>query len=126
MDRRKIPSFVVGWTDAYFHRSAYDLPLNPPSRRIIKFLQQFSKPERVTLFRGVHEYNKDNLTITSWTYDKKVAQRYISESKHGEILEVEFTSEKILLDTTFLNKDEKLFLGYDYIIDDKEVLIINI
>jgi len=36
-----------------------------------------------------------------------------------------FNPQSILLDTTTLNDEQKRQLGYDYEIDDKEVLIIN-
>jgi len=117
-----IPNYVIEWTDKYFHQSAFDVPVNYPSKKVLKFFVHFKKPDKVTLYRGVNKYNKDNREITSWTYDKKIAENYIKDG--GKIMEKEFPSENILLDTTTLNTKQKKLLGYDYKIDDKEVLII--
>lgn len=120
-----IPNYIIDWTDKYFHQSAFDIPVNYPNKKVLKFLTYFKKPEKVRLYRGVNKYNKDNRRITSWTYDQQVAERYAKEIS-GEIIETEFPSDKILLDTTLLTKTEKQQLGYDYKIDDKEVLILEI
>lgn len=119
-----IPSYICGWTDKYFHQSAFDTPVNHPSKRTVVFLGRFKKPNKVTLYRGIHIYNRDNKGVTSWTYDKRVAKRYAKEEE-GKVIEREFLSEQILLDTTVLNEREKEQLGYDYKIDDKEVLILE-
>jgi hypothetical protein len=120
-----IPAYIASWTDAYFHQSAYDVPVRYPSKRVIRQLKKISKNnEDIKLYRGINNYNKNNSNLTSWTYDKKVAQRYIMETG-GTVVEKTFTKEQILLDTNKLTKKEKLQLGYDYKIDDKEVLILN-
>jgi len=120
----QIPNYVIDWTDKYFHQSAFDVPVNYPSKKILKFLVRFKKPGKVRLYRGINRYNKENREITSWTYDRQVAERYAKEID-GEIIETEFSFSKTLLDTTFLTKAEKQRLGYDYKIDDKEVLILE-
>lgn len=120
-----IPNCVTNWTDKYFHQSAFNIPVDYPSKKALKFLAHFKRPDKVRLFRGVNKYNKDNKEITSWTYDRHVAERY-SKEIGSEIIETEFPASKILLDTTFLTKIEKQQLGYDYKIDDKEVLIFEI
>ena len=122
--QNKIPNYVVYWTDKYFHQSAFDVPLRFPSKKVITYLSKFKKEEKIKLLRGVHKYNKDSYTgIHSWTYDIEVASRYANEIS-GKVIEKLFEPEKILLDTTILNSEEKKFLGYDYKIDDKEVLVI--
>lgn len=120
-----IPNYVTDWTDKYFHQSAFDMPLNYPNKKVLNFLVRIKKPDKVKLYRGVNIYNKDNKEITSWTYDRQVAERYAKEIG-GEIIAVEFPSSKVLLDTTVLTKNEKQRLGYDYKIDDKEVLILGV
>lgn len=121
--RIKIPAYVSGWTDKYFHQSAFDEPWNFPSQKVIKFLSKFKRNKKVKLFRGINKFNKDCLEISSWTYDREIAKKYIQEG--GKIIEYEFSSEKILLDTTLLNREQKMLLGYDYGVDDKEVLILS-
>ena len=120
-----IPNYVTDWTDRYFHQSAFDLPLNHPNKKVLNFLVRTKKPDKVRLYRGVNRYNKDNRGITSWTHDRQVAERYAKEIG-GEVIGKEFQSSKVLLDTTLLTKEEKRRLGYDYKIDDKEVLILCI
>jgi len=122
-----IPNYVVDWTDRYFHQSAFDAPLGYPNKRIVKYLAS-AKTKRVgtvKLCRGVNAYNKDNRGITSWTYDRKVAERYAKETG-DEVIEMEFPLDKILLDTTLLTKVEKQRIGYDYKVDDQEVLILEV
>lgn len=119
-----IPGYVSTWTDKYFHQSAFDMPVEYPSKKVINFLTRFKKPDKVKLYRGLNHYNQDNKQITSWTYDMRVAERYASETK-GKISENEFSQDRILLDTTILTNEQKRLLGYDYKIDDKEVLILE-
>lgn len=120
----KIADYVVNWTDKYFHQSAFDIPLKFPNKKVIDFLAKFKKETKIKLCRGTNKYNAENYTgIESWTYDKKVASRYAA-GIGGQVIEKVFKPENILLDTTLLNKQEKLLLGYDYKINDKEVLII--
>ncbi|MCX6796225.1 MAG: hypothetical protein NTW06_01880 [Candidatus Falkowbacteria bacterium] len=121
----KIPSDVSGWTDKYFHQSVFDTPLKYPEVKIINFLCKFKKDKKIKLYRGMNKYNRSNYTgVESWTYDKRIAFRYIKELS-GKIVEKSFSSGKVLLDTTLLNKEVKELLGYDYKIDDKEVLILS-
>ncbi len=120
----KIPKYVINWTDKHFHQSAFDIPLKFPNKKVIDFLAKFKKEEKIKLYRGINKYNEENYTgVESWTYDKKVAFRYAKEVG-GKMIEKIFKLENILLDTTLLNKQEKILLGYDYKADDKEVLII--
>jgi len=119
-----IPSYVIDWTDKYFHQSAFDVPINYPNKKVLKFFTRFKKPDKVRLFRGINKYNKDNREITSWTYNRQVAESYAKEIE-GEVIENEFLSDKILLDTTLLTKMERQQFGYDYKINDKEVLILK-
>jgi len=125
LNKNTIPNYIIDWTDKYFHHSYFDKPINYPSKKVINFFKKFYIPSKIILYRGKNKYNKQNNQITSWTYDKKVASRYIKKLG-GKIIKAEFTSEKILLDTTFLTKKEKIQLGYDYKIDDKEVLILTL
>ncbi len=118
-----IPAYVVAWTDEYFHKSAFDTLIRYPEKKVIDFLSQFKKKDRVKLYRGVNKYNEGNEIIMSWTYDKKIAEGYIKDG--GKIIEKEFIPENILLDTTTLNAAQKKILGYDYKVDDKEVLVIQ-
>lgn len=118
-----VPSYVAEWTDEYFHKSAFDAPINFPDKKVIDFLSQFKKNNRLKLYRGINKFNKVNDAIASWTYDKKIAESYVKDG--GKIVEKEFTSENILLDTTALNTKQKKLLGYDYNIDDKEVLVFS-
>lgn len=117
-------AYVCAWTDKYFHQSAYDIPLNDPNKNIIKYLSQFKINNNLKLFRGVNKFNKDTTGIVSWTYNRKVAKKYIKED--GKIIEKEFQPNEILLDTTVLGDEQKKQLGYDYEIDDKEVLILKV
>ncbi len=120
----KIPVYVSNWADKYFHQSAFETPINFPGKKIVAFLQKFKKEGKVKLYRGVHKYNKENyIGVQSWSYDKNIALRYIKECG-GKIIEKTFKKEKILLDTTLLNKDQKILLGYNFGIDDKEILVI--
>ncbi len=122
-----MPSYVIDWTDKYFHQSAFDAPIGYPNKRIVKYFAS-AKADRigtVKLYRGVNTYNKNNRGITSWTYDRKVAERYAKEMG-DEVIETEFPFTKVLLDTTLLTKAEKQRIGYDYRVDDKEVLILEI
>lgn len=119
----KIPAYVSGWTDKYFHQSAFDVPWNFPNQKVIKFLSKFKKDKKIKLFRGINKFNEDSLEISSWTYDREIAKNYIQEG--GKIIKHEFGSEKILLDTTLLDREQKMLLGYDYGVDDKEVLVLN-
>ena len=121
---RSIPNYVATWTDKYFHQSAFDIPVNYPNKKVLKFFVSFNKPDKVRLFRVINKFNKDNEEITSWTYSRQVAERYAQEVE-GEVIEMEFDCSKVLLDTTMLTKTEKQQLGYDYKIDDKEVLILK-
>lgn len=119
----KIPKFVINWTDKFFHQSAFDIPLKFPNKKVIDFLATFKKEEKVKLYRGIHKYNEENYTgVESWTYDEKIAARYAKEIG-GRVVKKIFNPKNILLDTTLLNEQEKVVLGYDYKIDDKEVLI---
>ena len=122
---KNIPSYVSNWTDKYFHQSAFDVPINFPSKKTVSFLSRFKNQDRVKLYRGTHRYNMDNADITSWTYDKWIAKGYAQEID-GKVVEQEFQTGQILLDTTVLTKAEKKQLGYDYKSDDKEVLILGI
>lgn len=119
----KIPSFISSWSDEYFHKSAFDIPIKYPNKRVIDFLSQFKKKERIKLYRGINKYNKEDQPITSWTYSKKIAESYIKNG--GKIIKKKFSPEYILFDTTALNTKQKKLLGYDYKIDDKEVLILK-
>lgn len=121
--KTEIPAYVSSWTDEFFHKSAFDLPIKYPNKKVIGFLSRFKKNERIKLYRGINKYNERNKLIVSWTYDKKTAERYISDG--GKIIEQEFTPADILLDTTILNEELKQLLGYDYKVDDKEVLVIG-
>ena len=119
-----IPSYVCSWTDRYFHQSAFDEPLKSPNNNIVKYLSKFRPSEKVKLYRGKHKFNNKNYTgIESWTYDSKVAIRYAKIEKNGSVEEKEFLPKDILLDTTLLNNNEKKYFGYDYHLDDKEVLV---
>ena len=120
-----IPSYVSQWTDEYFHKSAFDFPIRFPNKKVIKFLSAFRKNEKVELYRGVNKYNEDNELISSWTYDKKIAKRY-SLDGNGKVIKKEFYPNQILLDTTILTEEQKKYLGYDYKIDDHEVIVIKI
>lgn len=125
MLNNKIPKYVIDWTDNYFHQSAFAIPLKFPTKKIISFLTYFKTEEKIKLFRGINKFNQENFTgVKSWTYSKKVAKRYAKE-QGGKIIEKIFNSKNILLDTTLLSDNEKKLLGYDYKIDEKEVLIIN-
>jgi site-specific DNA-methyltransferase (adenine-specific) len=119
-----IPGYVSEWTDKFFHQSAFDMPIGYPSEKVVNFLKRFKKPDKVKLYRGINHFNKNNKQVTSWTYDVRVAKRYAEEAE-GKIFENEFSQDQILLDTTILTSEQKRLLGYDYKIDDKEVLIIN-
>lgn len=120
----KIPAYVASWTDKYFHYSFYGDFLKFPSDKLIKFLSKYKKNENIVLYRGINKYNKDNLNgIESWTYNKKIANEYIKET-NGKIKKKEFTPSQILLDTTLLNSEEKFLLGYDYKVDNNEVLVL--
>ena len=118
-----IPVYVAEWTDKFFHQSVYDKPISFPNKNIISFLSRFRKTTPVQLYRGINKYNVENNLITSWTYEKDVATRYIENG--GKLVRRIFNPQSILLDTTTLNSEQKRQLGYDYKIDDKEVLIIN-
>jgi len=125
MSYKKFPNYVITWTDKYFHQSAFDMPVKFPSKKVINYLARFKKAGKIKLLRGINKYNKDNCAgVYSWTYDKKVALRYAKELE-GKVLEKTFLPEQIILDTTILNQQERVSLGYDYSVDDKEVLIIN-
>ncbi len=120
----KIPVYVTNWTDKYFHQSVFDIPLDFPGKRVVGFLANFKKKSKIKLYRGVNKYNKGDFTgVKSWTYEKKAASRYAKEVG-GKIVYKTFNAKNILLDTTLLSGSEKVLLGYDYKIDDKEVLII--
>lgn len=119
-----IPRYIAEWTDKYFHQSAFDVPVDYPSQKIVTFLLQFKKERAVKLFRGINKYNVDNTKITSWTYDHKTAERYAKETG-GNVVEKLFSPSQILLDTTLLTDKRKKELGYDYKIDDKEVVIMT-
>ena len=120
-----IPSHVSAWLDEYFHKSAYDVPIKPPTARIIKFLSQFKKNHVIKLYRGINKYNTEDDSITSWTYNKKVAERYVGDAGGGRVAEKEFAPECVMLDTTLLSEQQRKLMGYDYQEDDREVLIIK-
>lgn len=119
---KTIPTYVIDWTDRYFHQSAFDVPLSYPSKKTRVFLSKFRPTKPITLFRGINRYNKDNRGITSWSYSKRVAERYAKEIE-GYVIQQKIHPNQILLDTANLTKEEKYLLGYDYKIDDNEVLI---
>jgi hypothetical protein len=122
--KNKMPTYVSSWTDQYFHYSFYGNFLKFPSKKLIKFLSKYKKAEDVILYRGINKYNRKNFNgVESWTYDKEIAEQYIKETD-GKIEKKKFKSNKILLDTTLLNSEEKVLLGYDYKIDNKEVLVL--
>ncbi len=122
--KNNIPAFVSGWTDKYLHQSAFDIPVKFPSEKVIRFLSQFRPKTKITLYRGLHKFNKQNFTgIESWTHDKSVAERYSKSENNGKVEKREFYPNDILLDTTQPDDAEKRMLGYDYKIDDKEVLV---
>lgn len=121
-----IPNYIIDWTDKYFHQSAFSVPLNYPSKRVVKFFTAYSKrTSKTKLYRGIHQYNKNNKGVTSWTYDCKIAERYAKEIG-GKVIEKEIQPHKILLDTTRLTKAEKEQFGYDYKTNDKEVLVLKV
>lgn len=119
-----IPGYVSQWTDKYFHQSASNVPVNYPSEQIINFFAKFRKLQKIKLYRGINHFNKDNHEITSWTYDSEIAKKYVKEP-NGEIFSKEFLPDQVLLDTTLLDSEQKKQLGYDYKVDDKEVLILG-
>ncbi|MDD4901382.1 MAG: hypothetical protein PHS62_04785 [Patescibacteria group bacterium] len=119
----KIPAYISSWTDKYFHQSAYDIPLKFPSERIIKFFSIFKPNNPVKLYRGINQYNKKTKHIVSWTYKREIASNYIEEG--GDVVERIFHPKEILLDTTILTRMQKILLGYDYKVDDREVLVIT-
>lgn len=121
--KTEIPAYVSSWTDEFFHKSAFDVLIKYPTKKAIDFLSQFRKNERIKLYRGINKYNKGNKLIVSWTYKKKTAESYITDG--GKIIEREFAPTDILLDTTILSEEQKRLLGYDYKVDDKEVLVIG-
>ena len=121
--RVAIPAYVSSWTDDFFHKSAFDFPIKYPKKKVINFLSQFKKNERIKLYRGINKYNEVNNSVVSWTYSKKTAKSYINDG--GEIIEQEFAPSDILFDTTLLSVEQKRLLGYDYKVDDKEVLVIG-
>jgi len=116
----KIPAYILSWSDKYFHQSAYGLCIKFPNERIIKFFSLFKPDKPIKLYRGINKYNNETEGIISWTYKKEIAENYIKEE--GKIIERIFRPEEILLDTTYLKQDQKVLLGYDYEIDDEEVL----
>lgn len=118
-----IPAYVSEWTDKYFHHSAFDVPLNFPSQKVIEFLSKFKKDKKIKLFRGINKFNEKGLEISSWTYSKKIANGYAGDN--GKIIEKTFNSKEIVLDMTLLNKERRIALGYDYKVNDKEVLILS-
>ncbi|MBN4056769.1 hypothetical protein JYU19_00505 [bacterium AH-315-J21] len=119
-----VPGYVCGWTDAFFHQSAWVPPVMYPSKKVINYLGRFEKPVCVLLYRGINKYNIDTNLITSWTYEEQVAKRY-ADLPNGRVIEKEFLSSQILLDTTLLTESVKNQLGYDYKIDDQEVLVLE-
>ncbi|MEA3450153.1 MAG: hypothetical protein U9Q85_04255 [Patescibacteria group bacterium] len=122
--KNKIPAYVSSWTDKYFHYSFYGDFLKFPSKKLIKFLSKYRKTEDVVLYRGINKYNQKNFNVVeSWTYDKKIAEQYIKEIS-GKIEKKKFKVNQILLNTTLLNSEEKILLGYDYKIDNKEILVL--
>jgi len=121
--RTEIPAYVSSWTDEFFHKSAFDPPIKYPNKKVIGFLSRFKKNERIKLYRGINKYNERNKLIVSWTYDKKIAERYISDGV--KMIKREFGPADILFDTTILTGGQKQLLGYDYKIDDKEVLVMG-
>lgn len=118
----KIPSLISSWTDEYFHKSAFDIPIKYPNKKVVNFLSGFNKRKQIKLYRGINAYNETTGSVTSWTYNKRIAERYIKDG--GTIIEKNFIPEDILLDTTMLTAEQKKMLGYDYAIDDEEVLVI--
>lgn len=118
-----IPAHVAQWTDTYFHQSAYDKPINFPNKRVVSFLSRFRKTTPIQLYRGINKYNVENNLITSWTYNEDIAHRYIESG--GRVVNKTFNPQNVLLDTTILNAYQKQQLGYDYKVDDKEVLILE-
>ncbi|MDP2708857.1 MAG: hypothetical protein Q8O93_02300 [bacterium] len=122
--KNNIPAYVSGWTDKYFHQSAFGVPLKCPSKKIIEYLNKYKDNRKIRLYRGLNKYNKLNYSgVESWTYKKNIANRY-ADKISGEIIEKLFKPKNILLDTTLLNSVEKIMLGYDYAVDDREVLIL--
>lgn len=117
-----IPNYVSSWTDKYFHQSTFEPPIAYPSQRVIDFLIQFKRLNKVKLYRGINSCNRIDDQITSWTYDIDIARRYAKE-KSGKIICSQFSPEQILLDTTVLSCNERKLLGYDYEIDDREVIV---
>ena len=41
--RLSIPGYVAKWTDEYFHKSAFDIPIKYPDKKVIDFLSKFKK-----------------------------------------------------------------------------------
>lgn len=122
--KNNIPSIVSKWTDKYFHQSAFEEPLGFPSDKVIKFLSKFKPNTKIKLFRGNHKFNSQNFTgIKSWTYDKKIAGKYAKYENNSSVETKNFSPEEILLDTTLLNSMERKYIGYDFKVDDKEVLV---
>lgn len=120
-----IPEYVSEWTYNYFHHSTFDLPWKFPTKKILSSLSQFKKSELVILYRGVDRFNKNNPemnNIFSWTYDIEVAKRW-AEGLDGEVFVEEFKPDQIVLDTTLLNREQKIYMGYNYQIDNMEVLV---
>ena len=117
-----VPAQVSRWADKYFHHSAFDVPVKYPNKKIVAFLSRFQKNKPIELYRGINKYNEGNRLITSWSYSKEVAKGYIKDG--GKVQKKKFAPENVLLDTTVLNVEQKRLLGYDYQVDDKEVLII--
>ncbi|MDP3704501.1 MAG: hypothetical protein Q8R24_01155 [Legionellaceae bacterium] len=120
---KPIPAYIAKWTDNFFHQSAYNQPVSFPNKYIINFLSRFKKTTSIQLYRGINKYNTENNLITSWTYKKDIAARYTGNK--GKLVKKVFSPRNILLDTTTLNTKQKRQMGYDYKIDDKEVLIMN-
>lgn len=120
-----IPPYVSAWLDEYFHKSASESPIRLPSKKTIGFLSRFKKDDVVKLYRGVNKYNASLAPVVSWTYDREIAVRYIKDAGGGKIVEKEFSPQNIMVDMTLLDETQRTMVGYDYAVDDKEVLVLH-
>ena len=77
----------------------------------------------MTLYRGINSDNEGNTGITSWSYDKEIAKGYAG--KNGKVISKEVNPDEILIDTTKVPEEMRKSIGYDWKVDDKEVLLLR-
>jgi len=94
----KTVEWVEDWVNRYENKKIYNVDV-PES--IQKTIGKYKSNEPITLYRGLDPSKEDGV-FTSWTYDKKVADRFANriDGGKGTVITKTFTPDEVIVDFT--------------------------